>query len=261
MSEPFAIPAPPEPETPNYTKVDQELRSRGIDPSLASVPVVDPKRSPYREWLEEYAGSLGSVVVARPQRQWYTFNDLHQVSPNRAYNPGPGETAYGMSWTDTTSVTTSIEFSASVSVGFKLVAEVSMSTTYGTSWTKETSTGENITVSPLPGWMGWIDRATMLSHLKGEFIWTGIIRGNFNGAPVNMPLPGEKRKPFRWNGECSGPGIKGSMTGILVTSQLQASAAGAQRIERIVAARSHDNAFLLPAEIPLDVFTSEDKPA
>jgi hypothetical protein len=202
--------------------------------SWSSVPTVNPSSNPYRERLERYAASnyLHGIVIARPHRQWYTFADVSQVSENVVVNPGPGTAHYGMDWSQTASHTHSVEISASVSVGFLKIVEASLSTTYGYSWTTETARGENVSVEILPLYMGWIDRATLINNLEGDFIWTGTIAGGSVGGAIGViKLPGDDGIPFRWRGISSGSAKRGALSGVLITSQAPLSSSGRRALE------------------------------
>lgn len=232
------VPAPPGPDTPNFAAIDERLRVRLAGRAWADVPVIDPTVNPYRERLQRYAQSmsLSRIVIARPQRQWYTYADLYQVSENVVVNPGPGTANYGMNWSQSTSHTHSVEISASVSAGFFDIVEVSLTTTYGHSWTTETARGENVSVDILPRYMGWIDRATLINNLDGDFIWTGNTPsaiGTIVGVEVGVSLPGQDGQPFRWRATSSGSAKRGAHSGVLVTSQAPLSSTGNRALDEL----------------------------
>jgi hypothetical protein len=237
---PDQLPPPPPPENLNHARFQEMLNATGIS-NISAVPEVDVTRSPYRERLGRHMSGTGGPVIAKIARQWYTFSDIHQVSPNIAYNPGPGDATYGLSWEDRTSTTTSIELSATVTAGIELIASASMTTTIGTSWTTEHASGENIQVTVLPGYLAWIDRGTLINNIEGEFIWPGgtLVGFGVGGGPIQwnfFPFGGEDRPPFRWKGTLTGPGKVGALTGVLITSQQKADTGSLSSLQDITSA-------------------------
>ncbi len=232
---PDPLPPPPPPAALDHADLQRKLTACGIA-DLSAVPEVDVTRSPYRERLQRHMSGTGGPVFAKIARQWYTFSDIHQVSPNVVYNPGPGDAFYGMSWEDRTSITLSLELTATVTAGIKGIVSASMTTTMGTSWTSEHASGENVQVQVLPDYFAWIDRGTLINNVEGEFIWPGGILAIIGspggiGGSVFLPFDGADRQQFRWKGNLTGPGKVGAMTGVLITSQQRASSTAVSRLQ------------------------------
>ncbi|MGW4125760.1 hypothetical protein [Nocardia sp. NPDC004711] len=239
------LPNPPASERLDHATFNEQLQACGIR-DLGSVPEVDVTRSPYKERLAHRMSPVSHPVIAKIARQWYTFSDVHQVSRNVVYNPGPGDATYGMSWEDRTSVTHSVELSATVTAGIEGIASVSMTATMGTSWTSEHAEGENVQVQILPGYFGWIDRGTLINNIEGEFIWTGGNLTEFYGSYRFHPFIGDERQPFRWKGVLTGPGQVASMTGVLITSQQKADSDAVQGIGNIPTLQQRDGLSVIP---------------
>lgn len=94
--------------TPCSAAVVSTQRKNWRAEPASSVPEVDVTHSPYKERLAHRMGPVSRPVIAKIARHWYTFSDMHQVSKNVVYNPGPGDATYGMSWEDRTSVTRAV---------------------------------------------------------------------------------------------------------------------------------------------------------
>ncbi|MGW1769573.1 hypothetical protein ACWCQL_36710 [Streptomyces sp. NPDC002073] len=155
------LPPPPKSHTADLTSYNEAMKERGLDPEgWESFPVVDPAKAPYAEWLIE--GGKG-VVIVRPDKQWFTYSPQHQVSPNKVFNPGPGEAQYGMNWSDSVSYQHSIGVSGTGGVTLNGIFQASITASYQYSWGKTTQTGENVQVTVKPGYFGWIERGTLIS--------------------------------------------------------------------------------------------------
>lgn len=255
------LPPPPKSHTANLTAYTEAMKERDLDPEgWESIPVIDPTKAPYDEWLS--GGGSKAVVVVRPDKQWFTYSPQHQVSPNKVFNPGPGEAQYGMSWSDSYSYQHSLGVSATAGVSLKEVFQASVTRSYQYSWGKTTTTGENVQVTVKPDYFGWIERGTLISHVEGWLIWTGVMVHNApgGGAGIRLKFSGEMGKPVRWRGSMSGPGKDGSMSGVLVTQQKHKSEMGTRILQDGYGFERRGNLVLVPADFPTIALTDLTDP-
>ncbi|MFJ7246492.1 hypothetical protein ACIQWA_17835 [Kitasatospora sp. NPDC098652] len=204
----FEIP----PEQPDYTAFRKACKRHHINPDkIDSIPVIDPSKSPYREELEKLGASLPSWSIVRPTKQWYTLSARHRVSRDVVYNDGAANDTYQMSWLDSTTITNSISVSASVDVTIQKIVKVGMSVTYSHSWAETQAHGEAFTITVPPGHFGWIERATLISNIEGDFIMANTLEGPEDGTTF-----GDPSKAFRWSSSYSGPAMVADATGLLV---------------------------------------------
>ncbi|NYI08222.1 hypothetical protein [Allostreptomyces psammosilenae] len=247
------LPDLPAPEKADRRPFRNRLATMALtEEHVRNYPVADPNAEDRRRTLERIGAELSGHLIVDPARQWYAFGEFHPVSDHVVYNPGPQTASYEMSWSDTTSVAHSVEVASGAGVAIKEIFEVAVTATYGQAWTDEHTKGEAVAVGIRPGHFGWIDRATLISTVEGEFFLSERRLTTLGGADFCRDFFPEV-EPFRWTGVASGPGRVGTMTGVLMTAQRPADEETLRLLEGVEGVRRHGDLRLFPRDAFLGV--------
>lgn len=122
------------------------------------------------ELLERYcAGNPAATCTFVPtKRETDVYSGMHPAN-GIVYNNTPLEQPDQYTWTDTASVTHSVEISASVQASVLEIVETTLSATYGGSWTEDHQFSISQTLN-LPAYhKGWLDVRNPMIRDTGDF--------------------------------------------------------------------------------------------
>ncbi len=135
------------------------------------------------------ATPLGHLHVRPPTgRDKNAYTGMHPAKGIVYNNTPPLEQFDQYTWTDTASVTHSVELSASVQATLLKIVEVSLSATYGHTWTQEHQFSISQTLN-LPAYhKGWLDVRDPVVRDTGDFTVTlGNTTWKLHGVSFDSP--------------------------------------------------------------------------
>ncbi|MEV8378483.1 hypothetical protein AB0P21_37440 [Kribbella sp. NPDC056861] len=94
--------------------------------------------------------------------------DVHQVG-DAVYNCTADLQRSTVKWSETTGESNSFGVSVSAEYGFSEVFKVSIETSYQHTWETSSTVGQDDSVDVRPGEKGWVERATEMSRVKGQY--------------------------------------------------------------------------------------------
>jgi hypothetical protein len=121
-----------------------------------------------RELLDRCNNGTDSCVF-HPHGAPETFRgDVHQVG-DTVFNCTADLQRSTVKWSETTGESNSFGVSLSAEYGFSDVFKVSIETSYQHTWESSSTVGQDDSIDVKPGEKGWVERATEMNRVKGQY--------------------------------------------------------------------------------------------
>ncbi|GAA1523500.1 hypothetical protein [Kribbella lupini] len=121
-----------------------------------------------RELLDKCNNGTDSCVF-HPHGAPETFRgDVHQVG-DTVFNCTADLQRSTVKWSETTGESNSFGVSLSAEYGFSDVFKVSIETSYQHTWESSSTVGQDDSIDVKPGEKGWVERATEMNRVKGQY--------------------------------------------------------------------------------------------
>lgn len=136
--------------------------------ALTAAPAFAADGPTGRELLEKCDNGTDTCTF-HPYGPPETFRgDVHQVG-DATFNCTADLQRSTVSWRETTGESNSFGVSVSAEAGFGEVFKVSIETSYQHTWETSSTVGQDDSIDVRPGEKGWIERATEMSRVKGQY--------------------------------------------------------------------------------------------